>query len=64
MQSPIDILSKLLPESDNELLAPQIHLEPQEGLIVSFPSWLKHGSLQYNSRKKERISISWNINFQ
>lgn len=64
IQSPIDTLSKLLPESDNELLAPQIHIEPQEGLFISFPSWLKHGSLQYNDTKKKRISISWNIDFK
>jgi len=64
LQSPIDTLAKLLPESENELLAPQVHIEPQEGMIISFPSWLKHGSLQYNSVKKPRISISWNINFQ
>ena len=63
MESPIDTLAKLLPESDNELLAPQIHIEPQEGMMVSFPAWLKHGSLQYKSTEKKRISISWNINF-
>ena len=63
MESPIDTLAKLLPESDNELLAPQIHIEPQEGMMISFPSWLKHGSLQYNSTDKKRISISWNVNF-
>jgi len=63
IQSPIDVLAKLLPESENELLAPQIHIEPQEGMMVSFPAWLKHGSLQYKSTEKKRISISWNINF-
>tara|TARA_Y100000389_G_scaffold98600_1_gene95265 strand:- start:1391 stop:1987 length:597 start_codon:yes stop_codon:yes gene_type:complete len=63
MESPIDVLAKLLPESENELLAPQIHIEPQEGMMISFPSWLKHGSLQYKSADKKRISISWNINF-
>jgi uncharacterized protein (TIGR02466 family) len=64
IQSPIDTLAKLLPESENDLLSPQIHIEPEEGMIISFPSWLKHGSLQYNSKKKKRISISWNINFK
>lgn len=64
IQSPIDILCKLLPVHKNELLAPQIDIQPQEGLMISFPSWLKHGSLQYNSKKKKRISISWNINFK
>ena len=64
IQSPIDTLAKLLPESDNNLLSPQIHIEPEEGMMLSFPSWLKHGSLQYNSKKKKRISISWNIIFR
>ena len=64
LQSPIDTLVKILPESDNDLLSPQIHIEPEEGLLLSFPSWIKHGSLQYNSKKKKRISISWNVNFQ
>ena len=64
MQSPIDTLAKLLPESENDLLAPQIDVQPKEGLIISFPSWLKHGSLQYNDTEKKRISISWNVDFQ
>jgi uncharacterized protein (TIGR02466 family) len=64
IQSPIDTLAKLLPESDNDLLAPQIHIEPQEGLFVSFPSWVKHGSLQYRDTEKKRISISWNVDFK
>ncbi len=64
IQSPIDTLAKLLPESENELLAPQIGIEPQEGLFISFPSWLKHGSSQYDCTEKKRISISWNIEFK
>lgn len=64
MQSPIDILAKLLPESDSGYLAAQVDVKPKEGLMISFPSWLKHGSYQYNDKKKERISISWNIDFK
>jgi len=63
MQSPIDTLAKLLPESKNGLLAPQVQVKPKEGLMVSFPSWLKHGSYQYTDKKIKRISISWNIDF-
>lgn len=64
MQSPIDILAKLLPESDNGLLQPQVDVKPKEGLMVSFPSWLKHGSFPYEDKNKKRISISWNIDFK
>lgn len=64
IQSPIDTLSKLLPKNTNDLLASQIHIEPTEGLILSFPCWLKHGTLQYKSNTKQRISISWNIIFK
>lgn len=64
MQSPIDTLAKLLPESDNGLLQPQVDVKPKEGLMVSFPSWLKHGSFPYKDKSKKRISISWNIDFK
>lgn len=35
-------------------------ITPEDGLMVFFPSWLKHEALPNNSNQ-DRISISWNI---
>jgi|11_taG_2_1085331.scaffolds.fasta_scaffold13073_5 uncharacterized protein (TIGR02466 family) len=61
IDSPIDTLSKLLPTNNSN--PSKISIPPQEGLLISFPSFIKHGSFIYNSNKKKRISISWNIKF-
>jgi hypothetical protein len=39
---------------------PPIPYEPQEGVVVVFPSWLKH-SVSKNKSKYDRISISFNL---
>lgn len=41
-------------------LLEDIFVEPKNGLIVSFPSWLMHEA-QLNNSNKDRVSISWNI---
>lgn len=41
-------------------LLKDIFIEPKNGLIVSFPSWLMHEA-QLNNSNEDRISISWNI---
>lgn len=41
-------------------LLEDIFIEPKNGLIVSFPSWLMHEA-QLNNSNEDRISISWNI---
>jgi uncharacterized protein (TIGR02466 family) len=41
-------------------LLEDIFIQPKDGLIVSFPSWLVHEA-QLNDSDKNRISISWNI---
>ena len=46
-----------------EHLEDQIEYTPEEGTIVLFPGWLEHG-VQTNKSTSERISISFNINFQ
>jgi len=35
-------------------------IQPINGMLVSFPSWLKHEA-QVNNSDKDRISISWNV---
>ena len=64
IDSPINTLVKLLPNNTNQELAPQLHIQPKEGLLISFPSWLMHGTLEYTSTEVPRISISWNINIK
>jgi uncharacterized protein (TIGR02466 family) len=59
ISSPIDIMTKLLPKTEN--IPSEVHITPEESLLLMFPSWLKHGTLQYKSTNKKRISISWNI---
>ena len=75
IQSPIDTLVNLLPHSGIESKSerpeynksntakykPRVLMNAKEGMFISYPSWLKHGSLDYRSDKKKRISISWNI---
>ena len=39
---------------------PPIPYEPQEGVVVVFPSWLKH-SVSRNKSEDRRISISFNL---
>ena len=38
-------------------------IQPQNGLIFLFPSWLSHRALP-NKSNQDRISISFNINTQ
>lgn len=38
-------------------------IQPENGMLVSFPSWLRHEA-QINNSDKDRISISWNIEAQ
>ena len=44
----------------NQFIAESIHIEPIEGNIILFPSYLPH-SVQTNNHDKERISISFNM---
>lgn len=37
-----------------------IEVKPKNGLLVSFPSWMKHEA-QINKSDSDRISLSWNI---
>jgi len=46
--------------SKNELNGTMAELPVEDGLLVLFPSWLKH-SVQPNSIRGERISISFNV---
>ena len=39
---------------------PAIPYEPQEGVLVVFPSWLKH-SVSRNKSEDKRISVSFNL---
>ena len=38
-----------------------LSLQPEEGTLIIFPSWLQHGTLR-NISNEERISLSFNIN--
>jgi len=46
-----------------EHIPQQLEYLPEEGKIVLFPGWLEHG-VKTNNTDKERISISFNINFE
>jgi hypothetical protein len=37
-----------------------VQLPPQEGMMVMFPSWLKHSVIPFHSCREDRISISLN----
>jgi uncharacterized protein (TIGR02466 family) len=49
-----------LAEKKNPFTAESIHVEPEEGTIILFPSYLPH-SVDTNNHDDERISISFNI---
>lgn len=49
-----------LTSSKNEFTAESIHIEPVEGNIILFPSYLPH-SVETNNHDEERISISFNL---
>lgn len=40
-----------------------IEIEPREGLLVIFPSWLKHG-VRPNKSDEERVVMSFNVKLQ
>jgi uncharacterized protein (TIGR02466 family) len=42
---------------------PSLEINPQEGMLLLFPSYLMH-KVNNNISNKERISISFNINFK
>jgi uncharacterized protein (TIGR02466 family) len=46
-----------------EHIPQQLQYVPEEGKIVLFPGWLEHG-VKTNDSSEERISISFNINFE
>jgi hypothetical protein len=46
-----------------EHIPQQLEYIPEEGKIVLFPGWLEHG-VKPNNTNDERISISFNINFE
>jgi len=39
-----------------------VNIEPEEGLIIFFPSWLMH-KVEPNKTKETRVSLSFNISF-
>jgi uncharacterized protein (TIGR02466 family) len=39
-----------------------VNIEPEEGLVVFFPSWLMH-KVEPNKTKETRVSLSFNISF-
>lgn len=41
-------------------LLSDLELKPKNGLLVSFPSWVKHEA-HVNKSDSDRISLSWNI---
>lgn len=49
-----------LVEQKNEVTAQSVKIEPEEGTIILFPSYLSH-SVETNDHDDERISISFNI---
>jgi uncharacterized protein (TIGR02466 family) len=49
-----------LTEKKNQFTAESIRIEPEEGNIILFPSYLPH-SIETNNHDEERISISFNI---
>ena len=51
--------SKLI-SSKNQFTAESIHIEPVEGNIILFPSYLPH-SVETNNHDEERISIAFNL---
>ena len=49
-----------LAEQKNQYTGESIKIEPEEGAIIIFPSYLPH-SVETNNHDEERISISFNI---
>lgn len=49
-----------LGEQKNQFTAESIRVEPEEGNVILFPSYLPH-SVETNNHDEERISISFNI---
>jgi len=39
-------------------------IKPKNGMMIIFPSWLKHGSNFIENKTKDRIVISFNTNFK
>lgn len=48
---------------DRYLACPSYRIEPQEGLMVLFPSHLRH-AVEINQSDEDRISIAFNIDFR
>ena len=48
---------------DQYLACPSYRIEPQEGLMVLFPSHLRH-AVEMNQSDEDRISIAFNIDFR
>lgn len=49
-----------LTDQKNQFTAEQIKIEPEEGNVIIFPSYIPH-SVETNNHDEERISISFNI---
>jgi uncharacterized protein (TIGR02466 family) len=47
---------------NNTLLQPAIYLQPQQGKLILFPSWLRHGVCT-NLTQDTRLSVSFNALF-
>ena len=55
IDSPIDTLTKLLPANNSN--PSRISIPPEEGLLISFPAFVKHGSFIYNSDKRKEYLL-------
>ena len=58
--NPLPTIDSLMPENKKYEYANTV--TPYNGLILIFPSWLKHRALA-NKSNQDRISISFNINY-
>ena len=56
-----NVIRKPVTKTENQLNANIFYIEPQEGLLVLFPSYLHH-SVDQNSSEDERIVLSFNVN--
>jgi len=56
-----NVIRKPVTKTENQLNADIFYIQPQEGLLVLFPSYLHH-SVDQNSSEDERIVLSFNVN--
>ncbi len=63
---PVTQKYQIMPQitQQNMINSGEIYMEPKEGMLLIFPSWLEHGTIPNRYTTEPRFSVSFNIWFR